>query len=203
MANPPRLIVFAKAPLPGVAKTRLIPALGAAGAAALAQRMLTYTLQQCVSAALGPVELCVAPDARHAYWREFSCPGGVQLTAQGPGDLGERLWRAAARALDCGVSPLLLGSDCPQLTARRLRAAATALGDTDAVLHPARDGGYTLLGLNRGAAALFEGIAWSTDRVARQTAERLALCGLRCTHLEVLADIDEPGDLQFLPSGWG
>lgn len=202
MSESPRPLVFAKAPLPGAAKTRLIPALGAAGAAALAERMLHHTLRECLSAGLGPVELCVAPDVRHAYWREFLPLQEVRLSDQGGGDLGQRLMRAATRALAAGDSVLLLGTDCPQLTASRLRAAADALKDFDAVMHPARDGGYTLLGLRRADAALFEGIAWSTDAVARQTAERLARCGMRWLRLETLADIDEPGDLQYLPPDW-
>ncbi|WP_323845007.1 TIGR04282 family arsenosugar biosynthesis glycosyltransferase [Microbulbifer magnicolonia] len=201
--RPLRLIVFAKAPLAGFAKTRLIPALGEEGAAALAAKMLRHTLQQCVQAQLGSVELCVAPEVEHDYWQSFPLPRGVYLSSQGGGDLGQRLWRAAARADGAGESVLLLGTDCPQLTAARLRAAASALRDNDAVVYPTRDGGYALLGLDRAEAVLFENIRWSTEVVAQQTRERLDQCGMRFEWLEMLVDIDEPQDLDFLPRRWG
>lgn len=196
------LIVFAKAPLAGFAKTRLIPALGEEGAAMLAQRMLLNTLQQCVQAALGVIELCVAPNPAHDYWQSFVLPPGVQLSSQGEGDLGQRLGRAAVRANKAGNSILLIGTDCPQLTAERLRSAASALKNSDAVIYPARDGGYALLGLNRAEPALFENIRWSTEVVAQQTRERLDQCNMRCEWLETLVDIDEPEDLEFLPESW-
>ncbi|SHE93651.1 hypothetical protein SAMN04487965_0985 [Microbulbifer donghaiensis] len=197
-----RLIIFAKAPLAGFAKTRLLPALGEQGAAALAERMLRYTLEQCVRAQLGSVELCVAPDSNHDYWQSFRLPEGVALSSQGGGDLGQRLWRAARRARQAGEAVLLLGTDCPQLSAERLRKAAAAMEKSDAVIYPTRDGGYALLGLKRAEAALFENIHWSTEVVAAQTRQRLDHCGLRCEWLEMLADIDEPRDLEFLPDSW-
>lgn len=96
----------------------------------------------------------------------------------------------------------MLGTDCPALTASRLREAATALMSADAVMHPANDGGYTLLGLKRLHFRLFEDICWSTEVVARQTLERLQECDMSCRRLEILHDIDEPEDLQFLPRDW-
>lgn len=198
--NSPRIIVFAKAPLPGFAKTRLIPALGEAGAAALAEKMLLHTLRQCVLSGIEAIELCVAPARDCDYWSTFSVPAGVEMTSQGEGDLGQRLLRAATRTKEDSV--MLIGTDCPELTASRLRAAAAALEKSDAVIYPARDGGYVLLGLNRVEAALFEGIAWSTEVVAEQTRERLQVCGMNCEKLESLADIDEPGDLAYLPNEW-
>lgn len=197
-----RLIVFAKAPLPGLAKTRLIPELGAEGAALLAEKMLRYTLDQCARAQLGPVELCVTPDCGHDFWEHFSLAEDVGLSSQGGGDLGQRLLRAAERAAGDGESVLLLGTDCPELTPERLEIAASALEESDAVVYPTRDGGYALLGLNRVEPALFEEISWSTEVVARQTGERMAQCDMRCEWLETLADIDEPADLDYLPEGW-
>lgn len=81
------IIVMAKAPLPGVAKTRLIPALGAAGAAALAERMLEHAVQQAVAAQLGPVELCVTPDATHPAFKRLAQLPRVSVALQGGGDL--------------------------------------------------------------------------------------------------------------------
>jgi hypothetical protein len=197
-----KIIIFAKAPRAGFAKTRLMPALGAEGAARLAQKMLEYTLQQCVAAQLGVVELCVAPDCDDRFWQDFESPPGVLLSSQGAGDLGERLSRASKRALAENKPVLLIGTDCPQLTAARLRAAAQALGEQDAVLHPTRDGGYALLGLNFFDPGIFQEVAWSTAQVAQQTKARLQECKMSFRCLEMLRDIDEPEDLEFLPEEW-
>lgn len=197
-----RIVIFAKAPLPGFAKTRLIPRLGARGAAQLAHKMLCHTLQQAVRAKLGAVELCVTPDSDDVFWQKFALPPQVLLTSQGPGDLGERLARMARRAISAGDSVLLIGTDCPGLDAERLRAAAGVLENEDAVLYPTRDGGYALLGLNRFYPALFAGVAWSTEQVAAQTRQRLRECNMGFQCLETLSDIDEAEDLKFLPREW-
>jgi rSAM/selenodomain-associated transferase 1 len=189
-----RIVIFAKAPVPGLVKTRLIPALGADGAAALAARMLEQTVAAALASGL-QVELCGEPDP--ASW--YSGPL-VELSAQGDGDLGQRLHRAAERVL--ALEPvLLIGADCPALDSRRLRGAAEALEHHDAVLHPAEDGGYVLLGLRRFDASLFAGIAWSTDAVAAQTLTRIAGLGWSVDVRETLADIDVPADLPPLPCG--
>jgi rSAM/selenodomain-associated transferase 1 len=194
-------IVMAKAPLPGFAKTRLIPALGAEGAAALAACLLEHTLQQTLDAALGPVDLCCAPDATHpALARHAGWPGLV-LSEQGTGDLGARMARAFARWLPQGPV-LMTGTDAPALDAAVMRHAAAALQTVDAVFVPALDGGYALIGLRRAAPSLFEGVAWSTPQVMAQTRARLAEAGLRHVELAPLPDIDEPADLVHLPPGW-
>ncbi|MCR6496521.1 TIGR04282 family arsenosugar biosynthesis glycosyltransferase [Thermomonas sp. S9] len=198
-----RTVIFAKAPQPGRVKTRLIPALGAQGAALLAQRMLRYTVQQALAAALGPVELCVTPHPRTPVWRPFrdlAWPLGWQ--GQGDGDLGDRLALAAARTLAHGASVLLIGTDCPGLTAARLRDAAAQLAAHDAVMVPSHDGGYVLLGLRRFSPQLFQGIAWSTPQVAAQTQERLCQLGWTLARRPPLHDIDEPADLAALPPDW-
>jgi hypothetical protein len=188
-----RIVIFAKAPVAGRVKTRLIPALGAEGAAALAAELLERTVAEALASGL-PVELCGDPDPA-AWWRGRD----VALTDQGDGDLGARLNRAAARVTGHGEAVLLIGADCPELSAERLRSAAEALAEHDAVMHPASDGGYVLLGLRRSHASLFEGIAWSTDAVAAQTLERIAALGWSSDVRETLRDIDEPSDLLFLP----
>lgn len=197
-----RIVVMAKAPLPGFAKTRLIPALGEAGAARLAARMLAYTLQQAMAAGCADVELCVTPDLADAAWAGWQPPPGVHVVPQGEGDLGERLARAAARALAQGFAPLLIGTDCPELDARRLRDAATALPSTDVVIHGTRDGGYALIGLARGEDSVFTDIDWSTERVFAQTLHRVRAAGLHALLRPTLHDIDEPEDLFHLPPGW-
>jgi rSAM/selenodomain-associated transferase 1 len=196
------VIVFAKAPLPGLAKTRLAPALGADGAAALAARMLVHTVGQAVAAGLGPVEICAAPDAGHPLFERLARDHGVRLTVQGSGDLGERMHRAFERVLASGLPALLIGTDAPALDATVLRQAAAALHDGDAVFVPALDGGYVAVGLHRADLRWFSGIAWSTPRVMQHTRERLAAAGQRWAELPPLADIDEPADLVHVPPAW-
>lgn len=197
-----RIVIFAKAPLPGLAKTRLIPALGAQGAADLALRMLTHTSAQAVAAEVGPVELCVSPPPLEAMWRELTVPATVAWSDQGEGDLGKRMARATRRATCAGESILLIGTDCPALDAEHLRRAAKSLQHVDATLIPTFDGGYALLGLNRFHPSLFERIKWSTDTVAIDTLSRLGQLGWDVENHPTLHDIDEPADLKWLPGAW-
>jgi len=143
------LIVFAKAPVAGRAKTRLIPALGAEGAAALAARLLDHAMQQAAEAGLGAIELCVTPDATHPLLQAAAARHGAVLSVQGEGDLGARMQRALSRRLAGHARVLLIGTDAPSLDAGVLRAAAQALAAHDAVFVPALDGGYALVGLAR------------------------------------------------------
>jgi uncharacterized protein len=196
------VIVFAKAPVPGLAKTRLAPALGAAGAAALAERMLHHALAQAVAADVGPVELCAAPDAGHPALQAAAAQYGAVLTAQGAGDLGMRMHRAFARSLLRHGHALLIGTDAPSLSASVLREASSALQDHDAVFVPALDGGYVLVGQRQPDQRWFAGMSWSHGRVMEETRERLRLAGVRWTELPAVADIDEPIDLMHLPPGW-
>ena len=196
------VIVFAKSPVAGFAKTRLIPALGEAGAARLAERLLAWTMAQACEADIGPVELCCTPDAGHAAFEGMARLHGVRLSEQGEGDLGQRMARALNRALAVHRRAVLIGTDTPALGATYLRSAAIALADHDTVFGPATDGGYTLVGLSRPADDLFQGISWSTQQVMAQTRERIVRLGLRCAELPALSDIDEPADLAHVPSHW-
>ena len=197
------VIVFAKAPVAGAVKTRLAGALGAAGAARLAARMLDATTARAREAAVGPVEVCCAPDASHpAFTALTRSAAGLTLTEQGDGDLGQRMHRAFERVLASQACAIGIGTDAPALDADYLREAAMALLGHDAVIGPAVDGGYALLGLRRPQAALFDGIDWSTPHVLAQTRDRLGRLGLTWAELAPLHDIDEPADLRHLPAGW-
>lgn len=203
LAQQTHVVVLAKAPQPGQVKTRLMPVLGAIGAAALARTMLHHTLHQALAAKLGSVSLCMSPDPQSAAWHGVELPSAVQRCAQGSGDLGERMARAAEwslRAHTGGV--LLIGTDCPALTTVHLQEAALALRTHDAALLGAHDGGYVLLGLKAPCPTLFTDMPWSTDAVARLTLQRLAALGARTWLGPVLNDIDEPQDLQYLPPDW-
>jgi len=198
----PRLLIFAKAPVAGAVKTRLNPALGAEGAAALAQRMLVHALAQAKAAQLGAVELCVSPAATDKAWGPWRARHTGPWADQGEGNLGERMARAVQRVLAAGQSVLVVGTDCPALDATLLRRAAAALTQHDACLIPAYDGGYVLLGLRRFDATVFSEIAWSTASVARVTLERLQQRGCSVQVFAPLHDIDEPADLPYLPDDW-
>ena len=199
----PRIVIFAKAPQPGSVKTRLIPALGADGAAMLARRLLAHTMSQALAADIGQVELCMSPTPFDAAWQGVAVPSGVQQTAQEGGDLGARMARAVEcvmqRSPSADTSVLLIGTDCPALTVPLLKQAAQQLAHHDAVLFPAHDGGYVLLGLKSPCPELFEHMPWSTSVVAAQTLQRMAALDLRVWQGPVLHDIDEPDDLQHVP----
>ena len=193
------ILVFAKAPVAGAVKTRLIPALGAAGAAALHERLTAQALATAAAAAIGPVELCCAPDASHPVLAALARAHGATLAEQGPGDLGDRMHGAFERALARAPAAIVIGCDCPALAPRHFREAAAALaGGADAVLAPAEDGGYVLIGLARVAPSLFAGIGWGGPDVLEHTRERLRALGRRWRELETLWDVDRPADLARL-----
>jgi len=202
--KPVRIVVLAKAPVPGGAKTRLIPALGAEGAARLAHRLLDHALEAAGVSGAGPVELCMTPPPGDGAWAGVDLPAGVALTDQGEGDLGARMARAVHRVTREPQGPpvLLMGTDCPALTAPVIREAARQLAHHDAVLVPVADGGYGLLGLRADCPEVFAAMPWSTAAVAGETLRRLAAQGLRVWRGPLLHDIDEPADLLQLPPGW-
>ena len=199
-----RIVIFAKAPQPGSVKTRLIPAVGAEGAATLARRLLAHTLRQALAAGVGKVELCMSPAPIAAAWHGVAVPSVVVQTGQGEGDLGERMACAVKRSTqppDPAAGPVILvGTDCPALTAPLLKQAAQQLQTHDAVLLPAHDGGYVLLGLKSPCPELFEYMAWSTSVVSAETLRRMATLNMRVWQGPTLHDIDEPADLQHLPT---
>jgi uncharacterized protein len=193
------VIVFARAPRPGAVKTRLIPALGPEGAAALHVKLVKHTLETTRAASFGAIELHCDPDADDAFFSYCSGHYGVALLAQAEGDLGARMRPACERALEEAARVLLIGTDCPALTARHLRQAERALRDGhDAVFVPCEDGGYALVGLRRVDARLFDGIAWGSDRVMAETRARLEGLGWRWHELDTLWDVDRPQDYQRL-----
>ena len=198
-----RIVIFAKAPQPGSVKTRLIPALGADGAATLARRLLAHTLSQALAAGVGEVELCMSPAPPDPAWHSVAIDLAIRQTAQGGGDLGARMARAVKRATlqtqSADTSVLLIGTDCPALTAALIKQSARQLEHHDAVMLPAYDGGYVLLGLKTPCPGLFEDMAWSTSVVASQTLQRMAVHNLSVWQGPTLHDIDEPADLQYVP----
>ncbi len=191
--------VLAKAPVAGLAKTRLAPILGLAGAARAQRRFALDTLHCARAAALGPIALWCAPDTQHRFFRAIRNRVDT-CQAQPSGDLGVRMGQAFTSHFDTQPSlPLLLvGTDCPALTPGHLQQAAQALQDNDVVLIPAEDGGYVLIGMRRWVPHVFQGITWSTDQVLLQTRHQLQGCGASWRELGALWDVDEPADWQRL-----
>ena len=193
-----RLILMCKYPRPGAVKTRLEPALGALRACDLHRALVAHTvLEMTKFAAQGDLGLEVrvadAPDETSARaWLGV----GLSIRPQGEGDLGQRMARAVETAFEEGVEAVVvIGGDCPGLTAQQLGAAFVALVESDIVLGPAADGGYYLIGLRRVCPALFAGIAWGGPQVRAQT---LAIAREQALALELLAelsDVDVPSDL--------
>jgi rSAM/selenodomain-associated transferase 1 len=192
----PALIVFARAPEPGRVKTRLVPLLGEKGAARLHAQLVDRTLRTAQAAGFGLVDLYCAPRMNEAFFMRQQKRFGVRLRSQGAGDLGDRMYRAFERALRRHPYVVLIGSDCPALRPADLRAAARVLRDgADAVLAPAEDGGYPLIGLRRVSRRLFDGIAWGGPQVLAQTRGRLKALRWRWRELRTLWDVDRPEDV--------
>jgi rSAM/selenodomain-associated transferase 1 len=188
------IAILAKAPVPGFAKTRLAPALGADGAANLQARLIERAVTTAQAAAVGPVTLWEAP--HHPAFETISALFGVALAAQPDGDLGDRMLAAIAAA---NGPALVMGTDCPALTPDHLRAAARALNDgVDVVIVPVEDGGYAVIGMRRPQPALFADMTWSTTTVMAETRRRLTRLGLSWREPARLWDIDEPADLDRL-----
>ena len=186
----PRVVLFTRYPTPGEAKTRLIGALGADGAAALHRRLTEHTLAAVRASGL-PFEIRAtgAPPIAFTRWL-----GDVPVVDQGEGDLGARLVAAGPP-----YPTLFIGADAPDLTPAHLLGAAAAMTGAEAVIGPAEDGGYWLLGLTRAADTLFKAMPWGTDRVFAETMARMDLLGISPAVLPMLADLDRPEDLARWP----
>lgn len=189
--------LMAKAPRPGLAKTRLIPALGAAGAAALARAFLADSAALVRSS--GVVGMVLVTPAEAAA--EIATATGLPARAQHEGDLGARISGAFADLFATGAAPvLLIGADSPTLPIAHLRAAlALAAAHPDAlVLGPAEDGGYWGVALSRPVPGLFDAIAWSTAGVLAQTRAAAGRLGVPVRLAPAWHDVDEPADLARL-----
>lgn len=197
------VIVFARAPRPGAVKTRLVPPLAPEEAAALHARLVKRTLETARAASFRRIELHGTPDIEDPFFRFCAGHFAAALMAQSGADLGARMLAAFESALAVCPRVLLLGSDCPALTARHLRQADRALRDeADAVFVPCEDGGYALIGLKRVDPQLFKGVAWGGESVMEETRARLQQLGWGWRELETLWDVDRPEDYaRLLESG--
>lgn len=185
----PTVLLMLKAPIEGAVKTRLGSDIGAAAATSAYRSLVEHQLRQVPAG--WRIHICYAPAGAEGIFREWL---GEELcyTAQAEGDLGARLSHSADEHFRHNASPLLiLGGDCPYLTMERLQDAAAALDRSDAVIVPAQDGGYCLVGLRAPERHLFHAIAWGTSTVLAETRERLRDRGLVCVELAALEDVDD------------
>lgn len=194
------LIVFTRFPQPGQTKTRLIPALGAAEAAALQKMMAEHTFSLCGElAGKRELALCVYYEGGDEQAVRSWVPAAMSCRSQGPGSLGDRLAQTFADSFASGgTRVIIIGSDCPFLTPEILAEGFTLLQNHDVVLGPACDGGYYLVGMSKPGQQLWSDIDWGTDRVFQQTMAIARKSGLALALLPELADIDRPEDLQHL-----
>lgn len=194
-----RILVFAKAPVPGYAKTRLIPVLGAQGAADLQAKLIRRTVALAAGSRLAPTQLWACGGTGLEFFDGFESILDNRVHLQTGSDLGARMQHAFEQTLQDAEFAVLIGTDCPALEAVHLERACAALAEgSDVVLGPAEDGGYVLIGLRRSEPRIFQDIAWGTSSVLSQTRTQIHRLGLRSTELPVLWDLDEPRDLERL-----
>ena len=194
--------VFARAPVPGSTKTRLIPAVGSSGAASLHKRMLEASLQAATAAGVGPVTLAITEP--HPYFGVLRAKFGIEVAQQTTGDLGQRMLWAIEKGLARSSGACVAGSDCPSMTPQDFCETRDALGSgADLVLGPAADGGYYLVAMSRPLDFLFTALEWGGSEVLSDTLARAGANDLRVELLAKRHDIDEPQDLAHLPRQWG
>jgi uncharacterized protein len=190
--NSVSIAILAKAPIPGLAKTRLIPTIGAHAAAVLQERLTERSLATAFAANIGPVTLWCAPNATHDSFVKLVARLRVTIRPQPEGDLGARMLAAVA----AGNGPVLvIGTDCPALTDVHLRGAAKSLRDgNDVILIPAEDGGYVLIGMRSAQPCVFSRIAWGTKTVLAETRTRIIEQRLMRVECPPLWDVDTEAD---------
>ena len=193
------LIQFAKAPQLGQVKTRMQPVLSEKQSLELHCQLVRRTHETLHREALCSSQLWVSGADCDGFFQ--SLQPQLEISIQQGTDLGERMHRAIEMGLQQFTSVVLIGSDCPAINRGYLRDAIVALDSADAVLGPAEDGGYVLIGMKNAEPKVFEGVDWSTSRVLAQTRARLAALMLSHYELPVLNDIDRPEDLIHL-EGW-
>lgn len=192
-----RILLFAKAPVPGRVKSRLRPTLGAYGACCIYRALFRHTFATARASGAAPLELWCSPGRDHPWLRARAREGGAALRVQPPGDLGQRMHGALAKTLREAPYALIVGADCTGLTPAHLRCALAHLAaGQDAVFCPADDGGYLLVGMRRPAWGLFRNVPWGTSRVMQATRQRARGLGLRWVELEPAPDVDRPADLK-------
>ncbi len=191
------LIVFCRAPIPGRVKTRLIPGLGAAGAASLYRSLVVQTLVTASASDVGDIRLYCTPAITDPFLQTQASDFDLTLHLQSGNDLGERMHGALAETLQGYDAALVIGCDCPALSIDDLNLACKKLiSGYELVIGPAEDGGYYLIGMHHANKAIFEGIGWEQADVMSKTRERIRKLGLKTHELAEHWDLDRPEDLE-------
>ncbi len=194
--NDAAILVMARAPVPGEAKTRLIPALGEEGAAKLHAVLTERLLIELSEADVAPITLCCTPDCFHPFFEQCREQYGTSLQRQQGDGLGERLYQALKSSLVSHRRAVVIGCDIPELGHKDVKQALNALEQGyDAAITPVEDGGYALLALKEARWELFEGVEWGGEYVFEQTVQRFAELGWRWHELTPRWDLDRPEDL--------
>ena len=202
MDNRGVLIIFTRTPVPGQTKTRLIPALGADGAATLHTCLLLNTLQEASQSLFPAIQLWCSPVIEHPVFDSCAETFSTTFHLQTGNDLGMRMYNAIEHALNEFSFAVVVGSDCPGLNTEILNQAYTALaGGQDAVLGPCEDGGYYLIGSRHAEYVPFTDIEWGTETVAETTREKFRTLGWSWFETERLWDIDTKEDLLRYEAG--
>lgn len=197
--NKPILIIFARDPVPGQVKTRLIPQLGRTGACTLHSRLLQRTLDSVSQQDDFKVELWTDTDEPSPGLQSMVDEHSLPMRQQQGRDLGARMHHAIEDALARSERVVLIGSDCPDLKTGDLVQAFEQLEEKDIVVAPAHDGGYVLIGCRKNTVELFDNIPWGTNQVYSMTRKRLETLGWSWGELPAHHDIDTERDLELIP----
>jgi len=191
------ILVFAKAPIEGKVKTRLASSIGDEAALRFHVQMLERTLEMVCKYKLARVELHVSGNPEHPLIQSLAKQYGIRVRLQQGGDLGERMYHALEQSLHGSRYCVLIGTDCPAMNVDYLANALTALvRGQDAVLGPAEDGGYVLIGVQRLSRDWFSDIAWGSRNVFEQSRQKIMAKGAQLEELQTLWDVDQITDFQ-------
>lgn len=196
MAADVTLLQFARAPVPGRVKTRMLSELSAEAACELHRELVLWTCGQLLQSHLGQVQLGVAGDSTDDLFLRCRKMGAAAVFEQQGVDLGERMLSALQDALQTSPRAILVGSDCPAISPAYLQQAMRALDTSDVVIGPADDGGFVLIGVTALHAAMFSGVVWGSAQVYAATTANLKALDMSWQALPALPDIDRPEDLR-------
>lgn len=192
--NHQQLIIFAKSPVSGKCKTRLIPLLGEQAANDFYKELLLHTIT--IASQLNDIDIAVYayPDTQHEFLQELAKEYSCSLHSQQGNNLGDRMHNAMQHSLQNHTQCVLIGSDCPSITPVYIQRAFNSLNSHTITIGPAKDGGYVLIGACEIQPDIFSNTEWSSGRVLQQCISNIERLDLRYELLETLWDIDTPND---------
>ena len=191
-----KILVFAREPVVGHVKTRLARSIGDQAAVQFHQEIVTKTVDMAANSGLAELELHVSGNMEHPFFMSLADQYSMRICLQEGNDLGEKMFYALKKALDHASYCILIGTDCPVMTADYLKQAFHILEKgMDAVIGPAEDGGYVLIGASRIDISWFNNIDWGSQHVLAQSRQRLTANNARYEELQQLWDVDHIDDL--------